>query len=69
MTDEITINSELTRLRAEYPILGDHMPLAIGIRAELKPLINLNSRNSHKLIYLTSNSFKYTAGCQGETTF
>jgi len=49
---EITINTELTRLRKEHPILGSRKPLAIGIRPLLLPLINLNSRDSRKVIRL-----------------
>jgi len=52
MTDEteITINSEIERLKAEYPILADRAPLAIGIRSVLKPLINLSSQKRHRSV-------------------
>ena len=58
-TTQTTINSELTRLRAEYPILRDHAPLAIGIREHLKPLINLSSQKTHKAIYFICHHTKY----------
>jgi len=55
MTEQITISTELTRLRKEYLILGSRKPLAVGIRPILLPLINLNSRDSRKVIRLLCN--------------
>jgi len=52
---ETTINTELTRLRKENPILESRKPLAVGIRPLLLPLINLNSRDSRKVIRLLCN--------------
>jgi len=59
MTEQITINTELNRLRKEYPILGDRKPLQIGIRPTLLPLINLNSKESRKVIRLHCNHPAY----------
>ena len=59
MTEQITISTELTRLRKEYTVLRDRKPLAIGIRAILLPQINLNSKNSRKVIRLLCNHRGY----------
>ena len=58
---ETTINTELTRLRKEYLILGSRKPLAVGIRPTLLPLINLNSKESRKVIRLLCNHPVYLA--------
>ena len=59
MTEQTTINTELTRLRKEHPVLRDRKPLAIGIRVILLPLINLNSKNSRKVIRLLCSHKSY----------
>jgi len=59
IVEGVSINDELKRLRAEYLVLRTNTPLAIGIRPELIELINLNSRNSRKVIRLICGSYAY----------
>jgi len=59
IVEGVTINDELKRLRSEYLVLRTNTPLAVGIRPELIEVINLNSRNSRKVIRLICSSDAY----------
>jgi len=65
IVESTTINSELKRLKAEYLVLRTHVPLAIGIRSDLIPVINLNSRNSRKVIRLICSCDAYLKNLAG----